>query len=308
MMMRAWSMGLEFQPLKLRWHIREHVNWRQTFHKRQEGRPKPSTCIVFFVRLLNFVDVSDTDLAEKVHEERSVEVFAHLVENKPGEESLQVCSSSSSFTSRQVLRLWQRPWWVQPWSTSWSSDKVSPWAGGIVTTPTCNVRWSPLLMKSFPSLYSSYWLLNLHWMARYRRRTRPMSRRRRNHHQSTKNTWYGRQSSNINIRMIMLLSVTPDLVVDNVEAKYADCVDILLTARHPPPPVVARSCQWIKMSTSWNINVFLTTFSTHSNLSWGMFGTLGFWRTEDVVPPREGGSSATPRGRTEGSDDWGTDW
>lgn len=50
--------------------------------------------------------------------------------------------------------------------------------------------------------------------------------------------------------MIMLLSVTPDLVVDNVEAKYADCVDILLTARHPPPPVVARSCQWIKMSTS----------------------------------------------------------
>ena len=46
--------------------------------------------------MLNFVDVSDTDLAEKVHEERSVEVFAHLVENKPGEESLQVCSSSSS--------------------------------------------------------------------------------------------------------------------------------------------------------------------------------------------------------------------
>ena len=51
-----------------------------------QSRPKLSTCIVVFVRLDNLVDKSDADLAEKVHEERSVEVFAQLVENKPGKE------------------------------------------------------------------------------------------------------------------------------------------------------------------------------------------------------------------------------
>ena len=52
-----------------------HVIWQQ--------KDFSSTCVIVFIGLFNFVDKSEADLTEKVHEERPVEVLAHLVENKP---------------------------------------------------------------------------------------------------------------------------------------------------------------------------------------------------------------------------------
>ena len=46
-----------------------------------------ATCVIVLLGLRSFVDKSETDLGEEVHEERPVEVFAHLVENKPEKQS-----------------------------------------------------------------------------------------------------------------------------------------------------------------------------------------------------------------------------
>ena len=46
-----------------------------------------ATCIIVLLRLWSFLDKSETDLGEEIHEERPVEVFAHLVENKPDTQS-----------------------------------------------------------------------------------------------------------------------------------------------------------------------------------------------------------------------------
>ena len=242
--------------LKLQWHIQKNVNWRQKFHK---GKAKASTCIVVFVRLFNLVDKSDTDLAEKVHEERSVEVFAHLVENKPGEAGFvwrrkKVCKNAQFSPVAKFCGLDKD---LDRLNLSWLLEVlVKSHREQVVSQPCRSAKedeaFNPL--RSLRHHYICHRRINLHWMARYRRRTRPMRRRRRNHHQRTKNTWYGRQSSN------MLLSVTPDLVVDNVEAKYADCIYIFLTAWPTPPPVVARSCQ--------GINIFLKLL---------IYNLLTFW-------------------------------
>ena len=42
-----------------------------------------ATCVIVLLGLRSFLDKSETDLGEEVHEERPVQVFAHLVENKP---------------------------------------------------------------------------------------------------------------------------------------------------------------------------------------------------------------------------------
>ena len=46
-----------------------------------------ATCIIVLLGLWSFLDKSEADLGEEVHEERPVEVFAHLVENKPETQS-----------------------------------------------------------------------------------------------------------------------------------------------------------------------------------------------------------------------------
>ena len=46
-----------------------------------------ATCVIVLLGLWSFLDKSEADLGEEVHEKRPVEVFAHLVENKPETQS-----------------------------------------------------------------------------------------------------------------------------------------------------------------------------------------------------------------------------
>ena len=174
-----------------------HVIWQQ--------KDFSSTCVIVFIGLFNFVDKSEADLTEKVHEERPVEVLAHLVENKPERVqgvSRKVCWKKFSHQSPSLAALTK----ALIWST-WVilnclifsftlflkinlggllEVLIKPHGEQVVTQP----GWPGIFLFFFfrPGME---WNLNqhLHWMARYRRRTNPMMRRRRNHHQRTKNTW-----------------------------------------------------------------------------------------------------------------------
>ena len=64
-----------------------------------------ATCIIVLLGLRSFLDKSEADLGEKVHEERPVEVFAHLVENKPDTQSwtYTTCENIAAFICRSLF-------------------------------------------------------------------------------------------------------------------------------------------------------------------------------------------------------------
>ena len=64
-----------------------------------------ATCIIVLLGLRSFLDKSETDLGEEIHEERPVEVFAHLVENKPDTQSwtYTTCENIAAFICRSLF-------------------------------------------------------------------------------------------------------------------------------------------------------------------------------------------------------------